>query len=63
MTYEKALKDLETIVNGIENGQFTLDQLTTQLKKAKELIAFCKDTLHATSEQVDALLSPEEEDQ
>lgn len=60
MTYEKAIAQLEEIVTSIESGTLNLDKLTGQLQKAKELIAFCRDTLHTTGEEVDKLLEEEQ---
>mgnify|MGYP003293034316 CR=1 FL=1 len=60
MTYEKAIAQLEEIVTSIESGTLNLDKLTGQLQKAKELIAFCRDALHTTGEEVDKLLEEEQ---
>ena len=42
LTYEQAMKDLSSIVAKIESGQMDIDSLASNLKDAKELIAFCK---------------------
>lgn len=56
MKYEEAISELDEIVSKVENNQLDIDQLTTQLKRAKELIAFCRDVLYKTDEEVKALL-------
>lgn len=56
MKYEEAIRELDVIVSKVENNQLDIDQLTTQLKRAKELIAFCRDVLYKTDEEVKALL-------
>ena len=56
MKYEEAICELDEIVSKVENNQLDIDQLTTQLKRAKELIAFCRDVLYKTDEEVKALL-------
>ena len=56
MKYEEAIRELDGIVSKVENNQLDIDQLTTQLKRAKELIAFCRDVLYKTDEEVKALL-------
>lgn len=56
MKYEEAIRELDEIVSKVENNQLDIDQLTTQLKRAKELIAFCRDVLYKTDEEVKALL-------
>lgn len=61
MTYEQAIQQLDDIVRQIETGELGIDQLTAQLKRAQELITFCRDTLYKTDEEVQKLLRPEEE--
>ena len=61
MTYEEAIRQLDDIVRQIETGEMGIDQLTTQLTRAQELIAFCRDTLYKTDEEVQKLLQPETE--
>ncbi|MCR5140320.1 MAG: exodeoxyribonuclease VII small subunit [Bacteroidaceae bacterium] len=61
MTYEEAIRQLDNIVRQIETGEMGIDQLTAQLKRAQELIAFCRDTLYKTDEEVQKLLQPETE--
>ncbi len=61
MTYEEAIRQLDDIVRQIETGEMGIDQLTAQLKRAQELIAFCRDTLYKTDEEVQKLLQPETE--
>ena len=60
MSYEEAIRQLDAIVRQIETGELGIDQLTTQLKHAQELITFCRDTLYKTDEEVQKLLHPEE---
>jgi len=61
MTYEEAIRQLDDIVRQIETGEMGIDQLTTQLKRAQQLIAFCRDILYKTDEEVQKLLQPENE--
>ena len=56
MKYEDAVKQLDEIVSKVENNELEIDELTTQLKKAQELIKFCRDTLYKTDEEVKKLL-------
>jgi Exonuclease VII small subunit len=60
MTYEEAIRQLDDIVHQIETGEMGIDQLTAQLKRAQELITFCRDVLYKTDEEVQKLLQPEE---
>ena len=36
MKYEEALKELEQIVSRMENNEVGIDEMTTQLKRAKQ---------------------------
>ena len=59
MTYEQAILQLDEIVRQIETGELGIDQLTAQLKRAQELITFCRDTLYKTDEEIQQLLQNE----
>ena len=59
MTYEQAIQQLDDIVRQIETGELDIDQLTAQLKRAQELITFCRDTLYKTDEEIQQLLQNE----
>ena len=59
MTYEQAIQQLDEIVHQIETGELGIDQLTAQLKRAQELITFCRDTLYKTDEEIQQLLQNE----
>ncbi len=59
MTYEQAILQLDDIVRQIETGELGIDQLTAQLKRAQELITFCRDTLYKTDEEIQQLLQNE----
>lgn len=59
MTYEQAIQQLDNIVRQIETGELGIDQLTAQLKRAQELITFCRNTLYKTDEEIQQLLQDE----
>ena len=59
MKYEAAFAELQEIVRKMESGQFDIDELAIQLKKAQELIKFCKDKLTKTDEEIKKMLSEE----
>lgn len=60
LTYETALAELEDIVGKVERGELAIDQLTTQLKRAQELLAFCKKQLTQVETDVNSLLNSNE---
>jgi len=56
MKYEEALRQLDEIVQKMERNEYSIDELTTQLKKARELIQQCKDKLTKTDEDIKKIL-------
>ncbi|MBP3844846.1 MAG: exodeoxyribonuclease VII small subunit [Prevotella sp.] len=54
--YEEALRQLDEIVQKMERNEYGIDELTTQLKKAKELIQLCKNQLTKTDEDIKKIL-------
>lgn len=55
--YEEAVAQLEKIVDKMENDELDIDQLSDQLKRAKELVKLCKNKLTKTDEEIKKLLS------
>lgn len=56
MKYEEAVKELETIVRRIEANELDIDTLSTELKRAQELLRLCKDKLTKADEEVKKVL-------
>lgn len=54
--YEQAVLELEDIVEKMENDELDIDQLSEQLKRAKELVKLCKDKLTKTDGEIKKLL-------
>lgn len=54
--YEEALKQLETIVDKMDNDELDIDSLGEQLKTAQKLIKLCKDKLTKTNEEIKKIL-------
>ena len=52
MKYEETMRALEQIIQHIENEELDIDDLSTNIKKAKELITLCKDKLTKAEESV-----------
>jgi len=46
--YNKAIEELEKILTRIQNEEIDLDDLTKELKRAKELIIICKNKIEKT---------------
>lgn len=50
ISYEKAALRLQEILQLIESDQLKVDQLTSHLKEAKELVEICKNKLRDIEE-------------
>jgi exodeoxyribonuclease VII small subunit len=57
MTYEKAYNELQEIITAIETGDVSVDLLSEKVKRAAELISFCKEKLTATEQDVQQILA------
>lgn len=60
LTYEEAMAQLEQIVRQVEQNELGIDQLVEQLKKATELVAYCKEKLYNTDKQIKKILDTAE---
>ena len=56
LNYSKAINELEEILTKLEEGDLEIDDLTSRVKRASELIQFCRDKLHNTQSDVEKIL-------
>jgi len=61
MKYTDAFEELQEIVQEIQDGEISVDDLTIKVKRAAELIKFCKLKLSTTEEDVNQILKELEE--
>jgi exodeoxyribonuclease VII small subunit len=54
--YEDALRQIEQIVEKLENNELDIDAMGEQLKTAQKLIKLCKDKLTKTDEEIKKIL-------
>lgn len=59
--YTKAFEELQLIVEEIEQGEISVDELSAKVKRAAELIKVCKQKLTSTEEDVNKILKELEE--
>ena len=57
--YEQAVRELEEIVEKMENDELDIDQLSEQLKRANLLVKLCRDKLTKADEEIKKLLNEE----
>lgn len=56
ITYTEAFQELQDIVNEIEEGEISVDELSDKVKRAAILIKICKAKLTTTEEDVNQIL-------
>lgn len=54
--YADAIDELEKILSEMENEEISVDQLSDKVKRASELIKFCRDKLFKTEEEINEIL-------
>ena len=54
--YEEAIKQLEDLVEKLENDELDIDSMSENLKKAQRLIKLCKDKLTKTDDEINKIL-------
>jgi exodeoxyribonuclease VII small subunit len=60
--FEKALAELETLVEKLESGGLALDQSLTDFKRGVELARQCQAVLERAQQSVEQLLDVDDED-
>ena len=55
-TYTEAFEELQALVEEIEEGQISIDDLSEKVKRATVLIGICKNKLKDTEEDVSKIL-------
>ena len=56
MTYSKALEALEEILRKVENPEIPLTEVEKEVKRAMELIAFCRGERAGYKERFDKIM-------
>jgi len=56
LTYDAAYEELQDIVSQIEEGDIGVDELSAQVKRAAELITYCKAKLKSVEADVDKVV-------
>lgn len=61
-SYEKAVAEIEAIIEDIENEDLSVDDLSDKVKKVSQLLKNCKKKLVDTKGEVDQLLNEMEKE-
>ena len=54
--YKEAFEELQQIVEEIETGEISVDELSLKVKRAASLLKICKEKLSSTEEDVNQIL-------
>jgi exodeoxyribonuclease VII small subunit len=58
-SYEEALQELQKIVKELENREIKIDDLTSKVSYAKQLVEFCREKLSKTEEEINKIIRPD----
>ncbi|MEQ8244837.1 exodeoxyribonuclease VII small subunit [Fulvivirga sp.] len=56
LNYTEALTELEGIIEQIESGDLTVDELSEKVKTAADLVKVCQDKLRKTEDDINKTL-------
>lgn len=59
MTYDEAAAEIESILARLRDEQMSVDELAAEVKRATELIEFCRQRLRKTEEQIGKIIDTE----
>ncbi|MES2588028.1 MAG: exodeoxyribonuclease VII small subunit [Bacteroidota bacterium] len=60
--YTEAFEELQQIVEEIETGEISVDELSLKVKRAAALLKICKEKLSSTEEDVNQILKELDEE-
>jgi len=56
LTYEKAYTELQSIIERLQSDEIGLDSLGKEVKRAAELVTFCKEKLRTIEKDIEDTL-------
>lgn len=56
LTYKEAIAEIEDILRQIENDEPDVDQLSEKVKRLSALVAWCREKLHNTEDEIEKIL-------
>ncbi|MFM7664042.1 MAG: exodeoxyribonuclease VII small subunit [Bacteroidota bacterium] len=61
LRYTEAMEELQEIIHQMEKSEISIDELSVKVKRASELILFCREKLRTTELDVEGILKGLEE--
>lgn len=59
--FDQAYEELQKIVASLQDDETGIDSLSSKMKRAKELVEFCRDKLREVEEDIEAIEFDDEE--
>jgi exodeoxyribonuclease VII small subunit len=59
--FEKALEELESLIEQLESGELNLDKSLQQFRRGVELTRHCQGVLEQAQQMVEQLIEPDDE--
>ncbi len=59
LNYQSAMQELQGIVAQLQEEAVGIDQLTEKVKRAAELIRFCREKLRSTEQEIEEMIKNE----
>lgn len=56
MSYDEAVTELQAILSDMQSEALSIDDLTSSIKRASELLQSCRDRLHSTEKEVNSVI-------
>ncbi len=60
ISYSDAIAKIESILQMLEDGKLTVDELSEKVSQVTDLIKLCRDRLYLTEKQINKTLEDEE---
>lgn len=60
LSYAAAMRELQDIVDALQDNSLGIDDLSDRLQRAAELITFCREKLRTTDEEIQGLFKDRE---
>jgi exodeoxyribonuclease VII small subunit len=61
LSYKEAVKEVEEILEKLENEELDVDELAEKVKRVSHLIKYCKDKLAGTEKEIRGIIEEMEE--
>ncbi|MGE5355865.1 MAG: exodeoxyribonuclease VII small subunit [Deltaproteobacteria bacterium] len=57
LSYSEAYNELQLIASDLEKGKYEIDELSEKIKRAAELVSYCKTKLRQIEENVNEVMN------